>query len=138
MPTCTGHRINNHGNGWTARPATNAGLRTGAFYHAERVAFAALPNSACYLMLIDDFPCHTCHAYFLAQSLAGHSIIFKVTHNAGAYSADHGLGQTTSLPCIIYYHAGTVRYDSAGMRMAGNPNLGPHPAFPAHPDFTNI
>ena len=45
-----------------------------------------------------------------------------------------GHTNTGATPCIIYYHAGTARYDSASHRMAGTG--GPHPGFPAHPDFT--
>jgi hypothetical protein len=136
MTTCTGHIINTAGNDWKPdRRAARADLGSSAANHAERVAYNNLTQSACYLLVIDDFPCHTCHAHFLGESLAGHSIIFKVTANAGAYSLDHGLAQKQSVPCMIYYHGGSARYDSLGLRMAGGAAHGPHPNFPAHPAF---
>jgi hypothetical protein len=139
MPiTSYGYVVNSTASGWTQKGTASADLKDKHGNHAERAVWGKLPTSTPYFFVQDAFPCAECHAYFLAEALAGSSIIFKVTANNGSYSADHGLGMKTSTPCMIYYHAGTARYDSLGQRMAGGAAaLGPHTAFPAHPDCTN-
>ncbi|MES2297194.1 MAG: hypothetical protein V4582_09130 [Pseudomonadota bacterium] len=137
MPVnCDGYVINGGGDGWRRRGGGVAALGAAAMVHAERGAFGQLPASACYLLVQNAFPCATCHAYFMGQSLAGHSVIIKVTANEGAYSADHGFGLRGGVPCVIYYHAGTARYDSITHAMAGTG--GAHAAFPAHPSIDAV
>jgi hypothetical protein len=132
---CEGYIINSS-KAWSRKAEGSAALKAKPDAHAERQAWGKLPGSTAHLLVQNAFPCSPCHAFFLAQSKNGHSIIIKVTANEGAYSADHGLGLKVVTPYIIYYHAGTAQYDSLSLRMKGGG--GAHAAFPAHPDFTDL
>jgi hypothetical protein len=137
MPvTCNGYVVNTQGTGWRAKGNGSAALGSAATAHAERSAFNSLPTSTVYLLVQNAYPCNVCHAHFLGESLAGHSVIIKVTANEGAYSADHGFGLNGSVPCIIYYHLGTARYTTISHAMAGT--AGPHTNFPAHPSIDDV
>ena len=130
---CVGYVLNASG-AWSQKGTGSAELGSSQNVHAERGAWGALPNSTVYLLVQNAFPCAPCHAWFQAQSANGHSIIIKVTANNGSYSADHHFGLKGGVPCIIFYHGGTARYDSISHTMAGTG--GAHPNFPAYPDIT--
>jgi len=118
---------------WQYRTNRSANLGTQNQSHAERVAYAARPDGRLvYLIEINAYPCTACHQFFINESRgARRSIIVRVTDNQGAYSAEHGIGQRGSVPCIIYYHNGTARYNS--MSAAASGINGPPANFPAHP-----
>lgn len=130
--TCEGYVLNN--NRWVHKCKGSAQLKSSASEHAERATWGKLPSATCYALVQNAYPCHSCHSYFMAESLNGHAIIIKIEANEGAYSADHGFGMKGSVPCIIYYHGGQASYCTITdvMQGGGQPPQG-FPTFPEVP-----
>jgi hypothetical protein len=129
-----GYTPNSSGTAWQLRKSGNlSGVGSSDMNHCERVVYGSLPSSTVYFLLQNAFPCFKCHAHFLSQSSAGHSIIVKVTKDEGTYSLDHKQTPTSlkgpATPQIIYYYNNTATY--VGMTSVAK---GPPATFPAHPE----
>jgi hypothetical protein len=104
--------------------------------HAERVAYAALPDeSDVYLLVQDAFPCFDhCHQFFARQSEKNRNIIIKVTKDGTfdgpSYVKEGLLPNLTRYPCYIFYFRGNATAS------AGNP--APPNGFPGHPDLAGV
>jgi deoxycytidylate deaminase len=125
------------GGSWRQQASSTQGNNRVSTQHAERQVLRDLSWRGANPVLIvqNAFPCHECHSHFLRESgISGTSIIVKVTKNEGQYSLDHGLSASASVPCIIYYHAGSSSMVGLWSRSNGDAPGG----FPAHPDFADI